>query len=131
MTVLFKNSKEVGDFGEEAAANYLRKNGYKIIERNYHASHNEIDIIAEDKSFIVFTEVKTRMADSNSPSVYGRPAKAVNYDKKCHTVNAARAYLRANPTVKQVRMDVIEVYLSGAGKVTDIVHIRNAYGVQK
>ncbi len=135
MKNIFAKTKQIGDFGEDAAARYLKKNGYKIIERNYRASHNEIDIIAEDKSFIVFTEVKSRTADESSPSRFGRPARAVDYDKKRHTLSAARTYLHSNPTDKQVRMDVIEVYLekaaNGKHSVSDIIHIRNAYGVQK
>ncbi|MEE1115471.1 MAG: YraN family protein [Clostridia bacterium] len=135
MKNIFTKTKQIGDFGEDAAAKYLKKNGYNILERNYRASYNEIDIIAEDKSFIVFTEVKSRTANKGSPSRFGRPARAVDQGKKRHTVSAARTYLHSNPTDKQVRMDVIEVYLEkdadGNRKVTDIIHIRNAYGVQK
>ena len=57
-------TKDIGDIGEKAAAGFLRENGYKITARNKHLSHKEIDIIAEDKSFIVFVEVKTRKKNS-------------------------------------------------------------------
>lgn len=66
--------------GEDAAARYLKKKGYKITARNYRTPHGELDIIAENKEYIVFVEVKTRNARSDRK--YGRPADAVDGTKK-------------------------------------------------
>jgi putative endonuclease len=56
------NNKEIGDFGENVACNYLIKNGYKILERNYRVGFDEIDIIAKNKDkTLLFIEVKTIM----------------------------------------------------------------------
>ena len=123
-------TKEIGDIGERAAASFLKKDGYKIKERNIHLSHNEIDIIAEDKCFIVFAEVKTRTADPRTASRFGVPSSAVNYKKRERLVEAARSYLSRNPTEKQPRMDVLEVWLDDKQKVIKINHIRNAYGAR-
>ena len=50
----------IGEYGEIVAARYLRKHGYIIVEGNYHCKFGEIDIVAEDKKYVVFVEVKTR-----------------------------------------------------------------------
>lgn len=123
-------TKDIGDIGEKAAAVFLKENGYKITATNKHLSHKEIDIIAEDKSFIVFVEVKTRTADPDETSPYGVPSSAVTFKKRSCLVDAARAYLRHNPTEKQPRMDVIEVWLDKERKVLKINHIRNAFGAR-
>ena len=122
-------TKEIGDIGERAAAKFLKKQGYKISARNVHLSHNEIDIVAENKDYIVFAEVKTRTS-SPDDTRFGVPSSAVDYRKREHLLTAARDYLRANPTNKQPRMDVLEVWLDKSKKVVDINHIRNAYGAR-
>lgn len=122
-------TKEIGDIGERAAAKYLKKHKYKISGRNRHFSHNEIDIIAEDKSFIVFVEVKTRTVESTEELGNITPSIAVNHAKRTRTLSAARAYLRLYPTKKQPRIDVIEVWLNvNSLKTEKINHIENAFG---
>ena len=121
-------TKEIGDIGERAAARFLKRSGYKIKGRNKHLSHNEIDIIAEDKSYIVFVEVKTRTINQ-SKDKYTSPASAVTHAKQSRLISAAYDYLRQKPSKKQPRMDVIEVWLDKeTQKVIDINHIYNAYG---
>lgn len=71
------NNIQIGNIGEEAAADYLCKEGYVILERNYRRSIGEIDIIANNKETLVFVEVKTR-----SNTRYGFPAEAVHYHKR-------------------------------------------------
>ncbi len=122
-------TKEIGDIGESVASKFLKKQGYKITKRNIHLSHNEIDIIAEDREFIVFVEVKTRTGDPLDTR-FGVPSSAVDKKKRGHLLAAARDYLGKNPTKKQPRMDVIEVWLNESKKVVDINHIRNAYGAR-
>lgn len=118
----------LGRRGEETAAKYLKKHGYKILARNVHVSHKEIDIIASDSDYIVFAEVKTRSVASNLRSAYGVPSSAVDMKKQRNLICAARAFLAENPTDKQPRMDVIEVYIDkDTGNILDINHIRNAY----
>ena len=124
-------TKEIGDIGERAAARFLRKNKYRIKGRNLHFSHNEIDIVAEDKDYIVFVEVKTRSVDpSGAEYTPDPPAKAVTRDKQSHLLAAARAYLKSEKqSQKQPRMDVIEILIDkDTQKVLNINHIRNAYG---
>lgn len=119
---------DIGRYGEEEAKKFLKKNGYKIIESNKRESHKEIDIIATDKEYIAFVEVKTRSVGEDLYSPYGTPASAVTKKKQNNLIAAARLYLRNNPTDKQPRMDVIEVYLKkGSYKVLEINHFLGAY----
>ena len=121
---------EIGKFGEDTAAVYLKKNGYRIVDRNVHVSHNEIDIIARNKSFLVFVEVKTRSTDSSLYSDFGTPASAVTKAKQQRTLEAARKYLATAKCQRlQPRFDVIEVYVDrNDRKVININHIINAFG---
>ena len=121
----------VGRIGEDAAAAYYEKQGYHVAGRNLHFSHRELDLVMENDQFLVFVEVKTRKQTYGEPSPFGRPARAVSREKKRNTVLAAEAYLRAHPTVKQPRIDVVEVYVSYRGYqpvVDEVVCIRNAFG---
>ncbi len=123
---------DVGRIGEALAARFLKKNKYKIIERNIHASHNELDIVAIDKKnkVIIFAEVKARSSDKELS--LGTAALAVTKAKRERTVSAAKAYLSANKKYYafQPRFDVLEVYLSKSDlKLVKINHIENAFGV--
>ena len=127
-------TKEIGDFGEKLAVKYLKKNHYKLLSRNLHVSHNELDIIALHKKskMLVFVEVKTRSVNDDLYSPFGTPASAVTKQKQLRTVQAARGFLHDNPKFHkyQPRFDVIEVYLSKESKLLlKINHIENAFGV--
>ena len=120
---------DVGRFGEDAAADYLTKNGYKILERNIHISHNEIDIIAKNKKFLAFVEVKTRTVGADLYSRFGTPASAVTRQKQKRIIEAAKAYLFANKFEGlQPRLDVIEIYVDKeSGKISKINHFEDAF----
>ena len=131
-----KSTTETGRFGEELAAKLLRKKGYKILERNYRAGHNEIDIIAENKEYTVFVEVKTRTEHKVFGFEYGEPADAVNLGKQRRTVQAAKAYLYKQDGNeehdKMIRFDIIEVYLrdamfSSSPALLKIEHMEDAF----
>ncbi len=121
-------TKEIGNIGENAATKFLKKCGYRIISRNKHISHNEIDIIAENKEYIVFVEVKTRTANPEIYSLYGTPATSVTKAKQSRLITAANVYLSQNHTIKQPRMDVMEIWLDEEKRILKINHIENAYG---
>ena len=78
--------KELGQKGEETAALYLRRKGYKIIEQNYRYSRlGEIDLIAQEGKDLVFVEVKTRSSLS-----FAEPEEAVNYQKQKRIIKLAQ-----------------------------------------
>ena len=132
----FKTKNEtVGTRGEREAANYFKKLGFKIVERNYRSSRYEIDFIAENKDRIVFVEVKSRCCTSPDEMPYGtRPLFAVTKEKQRFVLYAAKAYMKAHPKIKkQPRLDVVEVYFDNTAevnkkKVLKINHIPNAFG---
>ncbi len=131
--MLFRTAKEIGDWGERYAAHYLRRHGYTVKERNWRHGKGELDIIATSWHDIVFVEVKTRTyADAKTLDGQPPPACAVHTEKQRLTRQTAQAYLAANPTAKQPRMDVIEVFLQSAPqgsrpRVLRLNHIKAAY----
>lgn len=97
----------IGKIGEDVACNYLIKNKYKIIQRNFRCKTGEIDIIAKDDSELIFIEVKTR-----TNRKYGEPLEAINIRKKRHIYKTANYYLYINNIEDNfIRFDVIEVYI--------------------
>lgn len=98
---------EIGKIGEDLAVEYLEKEGYRVIERNFECKQGEIDIIAIDNNELVFIEVKTR-----TNLKYGQPIDAVNQTKQKHLTKAVQYYLYSRHLEnKFVRLDVIEIYL--------------------
>lgn len=115
-----------GNIGEEAAAKYLKRLGYKILYRNYVADGHEIDIIAEDREHICFVEVKARGEGSKNPYSM-RPSDAVDREKRKSIITAARAFLASNFGRKKYRFDVAEVYLDYKNKPTKINYLESAF----
>ena len=124
-----KSNRSLGRAGESIACDFLVKNGFQIVKRNYTVRGGEIDIIAENEKYIIFVEVKTRTA-GHSVEKYGRGAAAVNSTKKEHFLFAVKSYMRAFPSEKKPRIDVIEITLENfEGCVaTKISHYPNAFG---
>ena len=127
-------TKEIGDVGETIAVKFLKKNRYKILSRNLHVSHNELDIIAIHKktNIIAFVEVKTRSVDDDLYSPFGTPSSAVTKQKQTRLLQAARGFLNDNPKYNryQPRFDIIEVYLKKENKtLLNVNHFENAFGV--
>ena len=116
-------TKALGDFGEERAARYLRRRGYRIVERNFRCRQGEIDLIAEGRGFLVFVEVKLRRDER-----FAEAREFVTAAKQRRILTAAQLWLAQHESELQPRFDVIEIYApNGAeGKVT-INHIENAF----
>ena len=123
----------LGKLGEDIAADYLEKNGYRIVRRNQRFGKNELDIVCEDDDFIVFVEVKTRSCLYPESGDFGIPSRAVDEGKRKNTVKASRDYLAQSYINKQPRIDVIEVYMMEQKSefktptVLKVNHIRNAF----
>lgn len=101
------NHIETGRSGEEQARHFLISRGYSIMETNYRASRGEIDIIARDRSDIVFIEVKTRRNGR-----CGTPAEAVSWKKIRQIRNMAALYLqRKGLTEVRCRFDIVAITL--------------------
>ncbi|MBZ2385898.1 YraN family protein [Anaerococcus murdochii] len=111
--------RQVGDFGEEITAEYLEKNGYRILDRNYSKPFGEIDIIAIKDDLIAFVEVKTRKSDA-----FAYAAEAVDFYKQQRIRRASQAYLmEKNMSDFLMTFDIAEVYLD----TRKINYIENAF----
>lgn len=100
--------KEIGKRGEDAAAHFIRKRGYRIVERNFTCTLGEMDIIALDGKTLCFIEVKTL-----SGKAYGPPEIAVTARKQRQLSKVALTYLSQNNLHDtKARFDVVAVTLS-------------------
>lgn len=110
----------LGKKGEALVFAYLKKIGYKILKKNYKNIIGEIDIIAKDKDYIVFVEVKTRTSRA-----FGDPLEAIDETKQLKIRQVATMYLKQNRMLEtNCRFDAISVL---GDKFEDIRHIENAF----
>lgn len=113
--------RELGDKGEDLAAQALKKQGYKILERNYLTPLGEIDLIARHKGILVFIEVKTRKTER-----FGTPAEAVHPAKRARLRRLADYYLKQKRLGEAVvRFDVVGILMEQSGPRLEI--IQNAF----
>lgn len=114
-----KNNRIVGTQYEQIAAEYLTKQGYQILERNFYCRHGEIDLIAREGEYLVFVEVKYRATKES-----GTPAEAIDKKKQRRIYRTAQYYLYCchDRKEKSCRFDVVAIL----GK--EITLIRNAFG---
>jgi len=111
----------LGDAGEDLAAATLKKQGYKILERNYLTPLGEVDLIAREGQTYVFIEVKTRRQER-----FGAPQEAVTLAKQRKLRRLADYYLRQKRLEEvSVRFDVVGITLSPQGDQVEI--IRHAF----
>lgn len=114
--------RTLGGRGEDMAVRFLKKKGYRILERNFRCPAGEIDIIARDGGTLVFVEVKTR-----TDSLFGHPIEAVHSRKRRKMREAALHYLSGRKEEEPARFDVVSITMKTGGK--EIEHIQDAFGV--
>lgn len=116
-------NKDIGTFGEEIAETFLKKLGYKVIDKNFRCKCGEIDIIAIHKDYICFIEVKTRYGIN-----FGIPAESVTTYKQHKIYKTAQVYiLKKNIIDRNFRFDVIEVLLNKDNNDFLVNHIEDAF----
>lgn len=118
-----RNTKTLGNFGEQLASDYLSGKGYRILQRNFVAFHTEIDIIALDESCnqIVFVEVKTLKDD-----YFQQPYEEVNRKKQKNIIKTANVYLQRCELDKEARFDIVSI-VQPQGTEPKIEHIISAF----
>jgi len=117
-------NKELGKKGEETALRFLKKRGYRIIEKNYVCKMGEMDIIAKDKDTLAFIEVKTRTSTE-----FGPPQLAVNSSKQRQLSKVALNYLKEKQLEDvKARFDVVAILLEQ--KREEIELIKDAFELQ-
>ena len=117
-------AREKGNWGEDKAASYLKRRGYKIIGRNCRYRQGEIDIVAEKRDIVAFIEVKTRKNAS-----YAEAREFVTNAKQQRVIAAAQLWMQQHDCEKQPRFDVIEVYADDGEKRLNIKinHLENTF----
>lgn len=113
----------LGRKGEDISVKFLKKQGYKIMERNYRCSLGEIDIVAKDKNILCFVEVKTRKTKE-----YGLPEEAIDGHKQKNLAKVALVYLKEKKIYKQdLRFDVVSVYSNHIELIKDAFIVNTDY----
>ena len=117
---------ELGRRGEERAARYLKKKGYRVVAKNFRCRGGEVDIVALDGATVVFVEVKTR-----SSRAYGPPKLAVDERKQRQLVRAALTYLSEKDLFDRAsaRFDVVGIDVRGDSD--EVEHIINAFDMKE
>jgi putative endonuclease len=113
----------LGQQGEQAAARFLRRKGFRIISIADRTALGEIDIVAADGRTVVFVEVKTRRSDDA-----GLPVEAVDAHKQQRLTRLALGYLKRHGLMEhQGRFDVVSVIWPAGAKQPTIEHFENAF----
>lgn len=97
---------EIGKRGEREAENYLLKRGLKTLERNWHCSHKEVDLIMDGDDTIHFVEVRTLTAPSQI-----KPYESLGNTKKRNLMMAATSYIAIKRINKEISLDVVSVQI--------------------
>lgn len=113
-----------GREGERLAEEYLKKKGYKVLEKNYRCPLGELDLVVLDGRIVVFVEVKIRSDDR-----FGHPLEAVHWRKQAKMVKAALYFLsRYKLHQREARFDVVAISQDGSRPV--IEHVSNAFELE-
>lgn len=101
-----ESRRKIGSIYEQIAAQALEDQGYVIVERNYHCTFGEVDLIAMHNGFLVFVEVKYRKTEK-----FGLPVEAVNYKKQKIISKVAEQYIARKRFAKmpKVRFDIVGI----------------------
>lgn len=119
-----QESRTLGAWGEELAADWIRRQGGRVIAANFRCRFGEIDLICEEKGYLCFTEVKLRKS-----AAYGSAGAFVDFRKQNKLRATAQYYLSRHSTTFQPRFDVIEIYApQGTQTISPLInHIEDAF----
>lgn len=113
--------KLLGKRGEDLAVEFLKKKGYKILERNFQKRYAEIDIVAQEKDTLVFVEVKTRTNRD-----FGSPLEAITFWKLKSLIRSCQFYKSHHPELPEsLRIDAVAIKLSPRGEAEEIELVKN------
>jgi putative endonuclease len=118
-----RSRRRLGNFGEAAAAAYLTRHGYDVLERQWRCASGEIDLIARHEGCLVFVEVRTR-----SSAAYGSPEESITPTKQQRLIALAYVYLAAHnlDDTTPWRIDVIAIIIDASGYVNSLNHLPGA-----
>jgi putative endonuclease len=119
--------RKLGDIGEKIAGDYLKKESYQILERNYQKPWGEIDLITRKKKELIFIEVKTRTVQSRQSLKYAYPEENVDWFKRKKLIRTAKTYLaeKSYPPETTWQIDVIAIELNVQTRKANLKHFKN------
>ncbi len=120
MSQIMSEHTELGKQGEIIAAEYLLKNGYEILHRNWHFKKLELDIVATKGSTLIIVEVKSR-----SSEYFENPKDAITLKKQKHLFNAAEYYIEIYDYDKDIQFDIITIIFQNERH--ELEHIEDAF----
>lgn len=113
-----------GDLGERIAERWLRRRGWRVLQRRFRNGHRDIDLVAERDGLIAFVEVKARHGEE-----FGDPVEAVNWKKQKELTRSAHVWIsRHGRPDEAYRFDVIGVLV--AGDRVRVRHVENAFSLR-
>ena len=121
-----RDTRAAGRRGEDLAERHLLARGYRILARNVHLRHAELDLVALDRGALVFVEVRLRRSDR-----FGSAAESVDARKR-RRIAAAAAELLARgglPRAARIRFDVIAI--DASREPPELAHFRDAFSLDE
>lgn len=116
-------TKSIGCIGEQIASRFLKKHGYRIIDRNYRTKKGEIDIVAIERRFLVFVEVKLRRH-----SLFSSPLDAITQKKQKRIIHSAKIYLRRHRLNNlPCRIDIVSILIDKNGRIVKIELFKDVF----
>lgn len=116
-------TQEFGELGERIAERWLRRNGWRLVQRRFRNGHRDIDLIVERDETVVFVEVKARRG-----SEFGDPVEAVNWSKQKELARSASVWIdRHGRPSESYRFDVVGVLVEG--ERVRVRHVPNAFSL--
>jgi len=116
--------QEFGELGERIAERWLRRQGWRVVQRRFRSGHRDIDLVVEREGTVAFVEVKARRG-----LAFGDPVEAVNWSKQKELVRSASVWIdRHGRPAESYRFDVVGVLVEGDR--VRIRHIPNAFSLQ-
>jgi putative endonuclease len=111
----------LGEFGERVAERWLRRKGWRVVQRRFRSGHRDIDLVVEQEGLVAFVEVKARQGDT-----FGDPVGAVNWKKQKELGRSARVWIaRHGRSEEAYRFDVVGVLVDG--ERVRVRHVENAF----
>lgn len=118
-----KLNKEIGNYCEDLAKIYLKKNNYHVLDCNFKNFLGEIDIVCIQNNLLIIVEVKGRYSYD-----YGLPKESVNFSKQRSIIKVTNAYISYKKLFNlNVRFDIIEIYLNSKNTDFTLNHIKDAF----
>ena len=110
-----------GKLGEDFAVSYLKRQGFRILTRNFRIRGGELDIVAIDKDTLVFIEVKTRTSND-----FGTPLEAIGYYKLRSLIKTAEFFKMKHRNLPELmRIDAVSVMIGGNNELLEIELVKN------